>query len=397
MTTLKRNVLQLTNSFHQGGSERQMVQLTRLLGESERYRVHVACLDGGGVLRNEMERLGFRDIPEFPLTSFYDLNALKQLRQFVRLLREREIDVVHTYDFYTNVFGMAGAALARVPVRIASRRCIAGIYTPAQVGVELYSYRLAHAVIANSEAVKAQLIKEGVPVSKITTIYNGMDVERMEARADLRRDEVLSMFGLPTQPPRRFVAIVANLKYEVKDHRTFLRAAARVREAVPEAAFILAGEGELTDSLRTLASELGLERDAFFTGPCRNVAELLSISDVCVLSSKAEGFANSIIEYMAASRPVVATAVGGANEAILEGVTGYLVEPGDDLRMAERIISLLTDGERARRMGQRGLEVVREKFSCEALLKRTEELYDRLLAAGAPAPAKIIGGVRRPA
>src|SRR5918912_1062053 len=207
MTALKRNVLQLTNSFHQGGSERQMVQLTRLLGESERYRVHVACLDGGGVLRNEMERLGFRDIPEFPLTSFYDLNAVKQLRRFVRLLREREIEVVHTYDFYTNVFGMAGAALARVPVRIASRRCIAGIYTAAQVSVELYAYRLAHAVISNSEAVRAQLIKEGVPANKITTIYNGMDVERMRPRADMRRDSMLAMFDLPPQPARRFVTI----------------------------------------------------------------------------------------------------------------------------------------------------------------------------------------------
>jgi glycosyltransferase involved in cell wall biosynthesis len=394
MTALKRNVLQLTNSFHQGGSERQMVQLARLLKESDRYRVHVACLDRGGVLRSEAEELGFKDIPEFPLTSFYDLNAARQLRRFVRLLREREIEIVHTYDFYTNIFGMAGAMLARVPVRIASRRCIAGIYTPAQISVELYAYRLAHAVISNSEAVRAQLIKEGVPAEKIETIYNGMDMRRMRPRRDLGRDEALRLFNLPTDEGRRFVTIVANMKYEVKDHRTFLRAAARVREARPEAAFILAGEGELTDSLRALASELGLERDVFFTGACRDVAELLSISDVCVLSSRAEGFSNSIIEYMAAGRAVVATDVGGASEAILEDETGYLVEPGDDCQMSERIISLLADTERARRMGERGLEVVREKFSCEALLERTEELYDRLLAEARPERADSIRRVR---
>jgi glycosyltransferase involved in cell wall biosynthesis len=390
MTVLKRNVLQLTNSYHQGGSERQMVQLARLLRESDRYRVHVACLDGGGVLRDEVEGLGFKEIPEFPLTSFYDLNALKQLRRFVRLLREREIEVVHTYDFYTNIFGMAGATLARVPVRIASRRCIAGIYTPAQVSVELYAYRLAHAVISNSEAVRAQLIKEGVPEWKVETIYNGMDMQRMRPRADLRRDEALGLFNLPVDEGRRFVTIVANLKYEVKDHRTFLRAAARVHKAQPQAAFVLAGEGELTDSLRTLASQLGLERHVFFIGPCRNVAELLSVSDVCVLSSKAEGFSNSIIEYMAAGRAVVATDVGGAREAIIEGETGYLVEPGDDSMMAERIISLLADRERARQMGERGFMVVREKFSCEALLERTEELYERLLAESRPARTNSI-------
>ena len=123
----------------------------------------------------------------------------------------------------------------------------------------------------------------------------------------------------------------------MKDHPTFLRAAKRVHEAVPEAAFVLAGEGRLTDSLRALAAELGLARDAFFIGRCSRIAELLAVSDVCVLSSKAEGFSNSILEYMAAARPVVVTNVGGAREAVAEGETGYLVEAGDDETMAARI------------------------------------------------------------
>ena len=203
------------------------------------------------------------------------------------------------------------------------------------------------------------------------------------------------MFNLPPRNERRFVTIIANLKYEVKDHRTFLRAAARVRAAVPEAAFILAGEGGLTETLRTLAAQLGLAEDVFFTGRCVNVSELLSISDVCVLSSKAEGFSNSIIEYMAAARPVVATDVGGAREAIREGETGYLVKPGDDEMMAGRIVSLLTDPERARRMGERGLQVVNENFSCEALLERTHELYQRLLAEARPESAQSVRSVRR--
>ena len=203
------------------------------------------------------------------------------------------------------------------------------------------------------------------------------------------------MFNLPRDEERRFVTIVANLKYEVKDHRTFLRAAARVRAALPGAAFIIAGEGELMDSLRAHAAQLGIERDTFFIGPCRNVAELLAVSDVCVLSSKAEGFSNSIIEYMAAARAVVATDVGGAGEAVRDGETGYLVKPGDDVSMAERIISLLADRELARRMGERGRQVVNENFSCEALLERTEALYDRLLAEARPMLSHGIGSVRR--
>jgi glycosyltransferase involved in cell wall biosynthesis len=170
------------------------------------------------------------------------------------------------------------------------------------------------------------------------------------------------------------------MRHDVKDYPMFLRSARRVRESVGEAAFLLAGEGELMDSLRTLATSLGIAERTFFLGRCEQVAELLSISDVCVLSSKAEGFSNSILEYMAAGRPVVATDVGGAREAIVEGDTGYLVQSGDDVTMAERIITLLTQPDRACSMGREGRRIVEKEYSCEAQLKRTEELYERLLA-----------------
>jgi glycosyltransferase involved in cell wall biosynthesis len=375
------NVLIFTGSFDQGGSERQAVQLARLLHESGRYRVGVACLKDGGVLRGEVERLGLGEIPSFPLTSFYDRNMATQLRRAARYLREREIDIVQTFDFYTNVFGMTAAALARVPVRIAARRETAGTKTGAQIWTERRAYQLAHAVVANSDAVRQELIASGVPARKLSTIYNGMDVERVAPQSKLSRIEALKLFDLPTEGSRRFVTIVANMRHAMKDQSMFLRAARRVGEAVPEAAFVLAGEGELLDETRAYAAELGLRDQAFFIGRCAQVSELLNISDVCVLSSRGvEGFSNSITEYMAAARPVVATDIGGAREAIVEGETGYIVAPGDDAAMAERIISLLQDAERAREMGRRGRAVVEQKFSCAAQLERTEQLYQTLLA-----------------
>ena len=389
---MKPNVLQLIGSFHQGGSEWQAVQLTRLLHESGRYRVHVASLDGAGVLRARAEAVGTGPMPAFPLTSFYDRNFAAQLRRFTRLLREREIDVVHAHDFYTNIFGLAGAALARVPVRLAARRESA-IRSARQRFVERAAYRLADVVVANCEEVRRQLIAEGVPAAKTVTVYNGLDMAHVAPPQGLRREETLASFNLPTDEGCLFVTIVANLRLALKDHPTFLRAARRVRDAVPQARFVLAGEGELTGSLRALTAELGLEREVFFTGRCARVAELLAVSDVCVLSSVAEGFSNSILEYMAAARPVVATDVGGAREAVVEGETGYLVRAGDDEAMAARVVALLLDGERARRMGERGRQVVAEKFSSAAQLARTEELYDRLLArvrGGAGARARRI-------
>jgi glycosyltransferase involved in cell wall biosynthesis len=182
--------------------------------------------------------------------------------------------------------------------------------------------------------------------------------------------------------------MVANLRSPIKNYPMFLRAAKLVREAVPEARFIIAGEGKLLEPMRSLGAELGLEGHLFFTGCCRHIAELLALTEVCAFSSSHEGFSNSILEYMASARPVVVTDVGGAREAVIEGETGYIVKPDDHAAMADRIIALLRDPERGRAMGERGRQVVREKFSCAALLEATHSLYDRALArvAGASGP-----------
>jgi glycosyltransferase involved in cell wall biosynthesis len=296
----------------------------------------------------------------------------------VQWLKSSEIDILHTHDFYTNVFGMAAGALARLPVRVASMRETAGMRTSTQKKVQQVAYSLAHQVVANSNAVKQTLISDGTPAEKITVVYNGLDSARLIPRVT-SRPEILSLLGLNIDENRRFISIVANMRHEVKDYPMLLRAARKVVEAEPKAAFLLAGEGELTDSLRALAVELGIEKSTYFLGRCERVAELLNISEICVLSSKAEGFSNSILEYMAAGRPVVVTDVGGASELVTEGETGYLVASGDDGGMASRIISLLGEPARARAMGGNGQRVVKEKFSCEAQLARTESLYERLL------------------
>jgi L-malate glycosyltransferase len=191
---------------------------------------------------------------------------------------------------------------------------------------------------------------------------------------------------------RRFITIVANLRNPVKDHPMFLRAAALVRAAVPDSAFIVAGEGELMPELRQLANELGIAGDVHFIGRCDDVAKLLFASHVGVLSSKAEGFANAILEYMAAGLPVVATDVGGVREAIIEGETGHIVASGDDETMAARIIQVLSNDENARRMGTCGKAIVSDKFSYEHHLRNTLELYDELLTKH---PDRLESGVVR--
>ena len=112
---MKPNVLFIIDSFEQGGSERQALQLLRQLHESGQVRVRLACLQDRGSLKQEAEQLGIGEIHEYPLTSFYDLNFVKQLGRLVSYVKEHKIDVVHTHCFYTNIFGMTGGFLAGVP------------------------------------------------------------------------------------------------------------------------------------------------------------------------------------------------------------------------------------------------------------------------------------------
>ena len=115
---MKPTVLQLIDSFNQGGSERQALQLARLLHQSGRFNVRLASLSPEGILRNEVSDLELGEIPAFPLNKFYDGNAFLQLRRLARFLKASKIDILHTHDFYTNVFGMAAGTLARVSARV---------------------------------------------------------------------------------------------------------------------------------------------------------------------------------------------------------------------------------------------------------------------------------------
>ncbi len=377
---MKPRILQLIDSFDEGGSERQAIDLTRRLYDGGKFEIHLATLKAEGVLRTQIEGLDLGPLPSFPLKSFYGPSGLTQLTKFIRHLRKSKIDILHTHDFYTNIFGMTAGFLAGVKVRIASRRETSGMRTARQLQLQKVAYKLAHQIVANSESVKGKLLEEGIRNSRISLIYNGLDTSRVVAPAKTTRAENLKKLSLPeTTIDQRFVTIVANMRHDVKDYPMFLRAAKSVASNVPDAAFLLAGEGELQKSLRQQAAQLGIADRAFFLGRCEHIAELLSVSDVCVLSSKAEGFSNSILEYMAAGKPVVATNVGGASEAIIENETGYLVPSGDDHLMAKRIVSLLRDPHRARAMGEQGRRVVSEKFSSDAFLANTEALYDRLL------------------
>lgn len=391
----KPRVLHLIGSFETGGSETQAVQLVRLLHADSRYKVFAACLDRSGPLSARLTEAGIRDIPEYKLTSFYNWNAIVQLRRFVSYLRAQRISVVHSHDFYTNIFGMSAARLAGVPVRIAARRESSSFRGAAKRAVERLAYRFSTAVVANCAEVKQQLINEGVPDRKIAVIYNGLNTEPFIERGGASRAQIAQSLGLDAN--KHHISLVANLRCRVKDHPTFLRAARKVSERKPDTHFVLAGEGPLLDEMRKLGAQLGIAGRVTFLGRCERVPDLLAITDVAVLSSVSEGFPNSVLEYMAAGCPVVSTDVGGVREMLTPGDSGYLIKAGDDATMADAILRILLDPSLARSLGAHGCRTVSQRFSCKAQLENVISLYDRQLQRPCALPTQqFVMEARRP-
>lgn len=368
---MKERILQFIGSFHQGGTERQAVSLARSLANDGTFEIFAATLNRDGVLLDEIESIGLPEIPEFPLTSFYNANSIRQLRRCARFLKDNRIDLVHTHDLYTNIFGMVAATMAGIRVRIASRRETGGMRSPAQEFVERRAFGRAKAILVNSAAVREHLVGRSIPAEKIHVIHNGVDVSRFSENSD--GNACREQFGLPRDA--RLITMVANLRHDVKNVPMFLRTAKRIAGTGVDAHFVIAGEGELEAELKSMAADMGVADRTHFIGRCTEVPGLLAASYACVLTSVAEGFSNSILEYMAAGRPVVATAVGGAAEAVVEGETGYLVASDDDAAMSERLIGLLGDQKNAATFGVAGRLIATERFSLESRLERTKALY----------------------
>ena len=158
----------------------------------------------------------------------------------------------------------------------------------------------------------------------------------------------------------------------------FLRVAARVTREVPEAHFLVIGDGPRRAQLESLAKQINLSGHVHFLGKRPDVAQLLNLLDVFVLTSHIEANPVSILEALATGVPVVATRVGSIPETVLDGATGYLVEPGDESAMASRIVELLLDPLKAKLLGAAGRRHVVENWSVDRMVTGYEELLERL-------------------
>lgn len=344
--------------FHPGGTERQMIELIRRL-DRDRFHVQVVCYGREGSWLTRVTEQG-ATIAEFPIGGFARFGTAAQLTAFARWCRRKRIAVLQTCDLYTNIFGLPGAALAGVPIRIGSRRELNPDKSPAQIWLQRQAYRCATKIVANSPAARQMLEREGVAPGSIAVIPNGVDLASF---AD----------GGPPRPVRTMIT-VANLRPE-KNHETLLAALARLVGQHPELRVRIVGDGPRRAELEAVTRTLKLQDHVEFLGHRDDVPALLQQADVFVLPSRSEAFPNSAIEAMAAGLPVVASAVGGLLDLIEDGRTGVLIPPGDPEQLAAALRRLMANPALAATIGQTARAEVQRRYSFDRMVTAFERLY----------------------
>ena len=350
-----------------GGQNQVLVTVLGLRALGHRT---VLVAHSGGELRQRAAE-GLDLIPLAPRTEM-DLGAAWRLSRVIRQLRP---DIVHAHDPH----GVAMAALAlsmstqvAKPPLVASRRVDFRLRGSA---LSRWKYRQVNCFICASDAIRQLLIADGVPEACVVTVHEGIDPGRVAAAPAARLHEEL---WLPHEAP-----LVGNVAALVphKGQRHLIEAAALVVRQEPDARFIIAGEGELRPALERQIKEHHLEKHVLLVGFRPDVLSVHKAFDIFVLSSVTEGLGTSLLDAMAAARPIVATRTGGIPEVVVDGETGLLVPPRDHQAMADAIARLLNDHELRHRMGDAGLSRVRQKFSAERMVQSTLRVYQTMLKA----------------
>lgn len=365
--------LMLVTSNFGGGTGRHLVRLLDHL-DRNRWQIEILCqgakeLDppqGVMVLergpRHRLDRLPFAQ--------------LRGLWELQHRIRARRPDVVHAYFFWPIVYG-------RLLKRMGLIRHLVENREDQGFNLGFWNYRFLRAtaavpdrVICVSEAVRRVAVeREGLAEERTVVIHNGVEPPARDVPA-VEREEVRRELGLSPEEP--LVGLVANLNRAVKGVAHFVEAVPLVLARVPEARFVILGDGPAAPALRRRVRDLGVEGRVTFAGFRSDIERFYSAMDVSVLTSLSEGLSMTLLESMSFGLPVVATRVGGNPELVRDGETGFLVPPADPPAFARRVVELLRDRRLRERMGRAGREVVGARFTLSGTAAAYERVYEEV-------------------
>jgi glycosyltransferase involved in cell wall biosynthesis len=361
------------------GGQNQVLLTVNGLREIGQRAALVAHPDG------ELRKRAAEGLDLIPLAprSEMDLTAAWRLARVIKRLAP---DVVHAHDPHgvamaSLALSLSGASAPRpagtgVRAFVASRRVDFHLKKNA---FSKWKHRQVDMFICASEAIRLMLVADGFPAERTLTVHEGIDLEHVVAAPPVNLHEAL---WLPHHAP--IVGSVAALVPH-KGQRHLIEAAHLVVQQIPDARFVILGEGELREHLEKLVKEYHLEKHVLLPGFRTDILGCIKAFDLFVMSSVTEGLGTSLLDAMACSKAIIATRAGGIPEVVDDGMTGLLVGARDHHAMAAAIVRLLNDDGERRRMGAAGLTRLRERFTLERMVAGTAALYERL--AGTPRAA----------
>lgn len=359
-------ILQVIYSFKMGGSERMASTIASGLDRS-RFRTMVCGLNGDGPLSELLRKEG---IPCFVLNR-RDGKDWSMPAQLYRLLRHEKADLVQTHHLGQFLYAIGPARLLGIPVIHTEHEYYTYFQRSRNQWIAKWMLPLAwKTVVVGEDVGRFFTDRIGIAPKKLEVIHQGIamtpndSVDVAVIRAELKLDP----FAGPV------IGHVARLT-AAKDQETLLRAFAQVHQSRPAARLVMVGDGELRGKLTGLAADLGLGESVRFVGFRSDIQRLLPAFDLFVLSSQEEGLPISLLEAMAAARPVVATAVGCIPELVSNGERGLVVPPRDPQKLADAILKLLSDNSARVRYGEAGKRHVEARFSLSEMINRYESLY----------------------
>ncbi len=364
-------VLHVITTLDVGGAEMHLLSLVR--GQVQRgHEVRVAWLKGEGTLADDFRAAGSR------WTGAVGAGAGPAVRLWPQL---RWAEVVHSHllkaDMATAVLAtLAGRRAALISSKHNDERAL---LRPVVSFVHGALGRLPRRTIVLSDHVGRFIERHGrIPAARITRIHYGHDPEPFERAAAMGPGEREALRAELDLAPTDRVAICVARFAPQKAHDVLLRATAEARRSAPELRLLLVGDdpfGDGRERAEALAAELGQADAVRFVGIRRDVARLLAVADVFVMSSLWEGFGLVFLEAMSAALPVLATSVSGVPEVVENDVTGLLVPPSDVQAFARALVRLASDGARREALGRAGRQRVRERFGLDRMVEATLDVY----------------------
>jgi len=359
------NIFQIDAGKEWRGGQRQSLFLAKeLIKRSYPFRLYV---QPGSPLHKKALDAG---LPAIALKMRGETDAWAILR-LAGSMKRFGCRLIHCHDAHSVAVGSAAASLARVPLRVISRN----VDFPIKKNFlsQMKYTKNIDVIIAVSQGIKKVLEDGGIDPGLIKVIPDGIDYSPFEEAASsqyLRRE-------LNFEPDDFLVGIVAHLA-DHKGHKYLIKATEILKEKAPRIKVIIVGEGPLRMELDKLVKRTHVEEMVFFLGFREDIPNILASLDLFVLSSYLEGMGSSILDAMASRLPVVATRTGGIPEVVVNGETGLLVPPMSPAALAKAILRVYENRELGDRLGQKGYEVVHQKFSAEAMATKVISEYERI-------------------